>query len=63
VEEPGAEERTLGIEVKAGSLCTRCGPAFEVREWLFVGVVEGLHGGFICCRECYLQEVAEEAEE
>lgn len=63
VEEPGVEERTLGIEVRAGSLCTRCGHAFEVQEWLFVGVVEGLHSGFLYCRECYLQEMAEEAGE
>jgi len=56
VEEPGAEERSLGIEVRAGSSCSRCGHLFEVQEWLYVGVVEGLTSGFIYCYECYLQE-------
>lgn len=60
VEEPGVEERTLGIEIRAGSLCTRCGHCFEAQEWLFVGVVEGLHAGFVYCTECYLQERNEE---
>jgi len=56
VEEPGSDERLMGIEVKAGSTCSACGHYFEEEEWLFVGVVEGLHGGLIYCRECYLIE-------
>jgi hypothetical protein len=61
VEEPGSDERLMGIEVKAGSLCTECGHYFEEGEWLFVGVVEGLHGGFVYCSECY--RIEREAEE
>ncbi|NPV59095.1 MAG: hypothetical protein HPY75_05465 [Actinobacteria bacterium] len=62
VEEPGLDERRLGFEVKAGSLCTVCGHYFEVDEWLFVGVVEGLHGGFVYCAECYrVEQAGEEA--
>ena len=56
VEEPGADERRMGFEVKVGSLCSLCGHYFEEGEWLFVGVVEGLTSGFIYCRECYLSE-------
>lgn len=56
VEEPGFDERLLGIEIKAGSLCSECGHYFEEGEWLFVGVVEGLHGGSVYCDECYLIE-------
>lgn len=54
VEEIGQDERVLGFEVKAGSSCAVCGHFFEVDEWLFVGVVEGLTSGFIYCHECYL---------
>jgi hypothetical protein len=53
VEEIGADERFLGFEVKAGSRCSVCGHTFEEEEWLFVGVVEGLHRGFVYCRDCY----------
>lgn len=56
VEEPGEEERRMGIEVKAGSLCSICGHIFMEEEWLFVGVVEGLCHGFVYCRECYMAE-------
>jgi hypothetical protein len=56
VEEPDCEERGLGIEIKAGSLCSACGHYFEEGEWLFVGVVEGLHGGFVYCDDCYEME-------
>ena len=61
VEEPGLDQRLMGIEVKAGSTCSQCGHYFEEEEWLFVGVVEGLHGGFVYCRECYLIERGEES--
>ncbi|MDY6796130.1 MAG: hypothetical protein SWK76_12775 [Actinomycetota bacterium] len=54
VEEPGEDERRMGIEVKAGSSCCGCGRVFEKGDWLLVGVVEGLHRGFVYCRECYL---------
>jgi hypothetical protein len=56
VEEPGADERVLGFEVRAGSICSTCGHYFEEEEWLFVGVVEGLTSGFIYCHDCYLVE-------
>lgn len=56
VEEPGSDERLMGIEVKEGSPCSRCGHCFEEGEWLFVGVVEGLHSGFVYCNQCYLIE-------
>jgi hypothetical protein len=56
VEETGSDERLMGIEVKAGSTCTRCGHYFEEEEWLFVGVVEGLHSGYVYCKDCYLLE-------
>ncbi len=56
VEEPGSDERLLGIEIKLGSVCSECGHYFEEGEWLFVGVVEGLHGGFVYCDDCYLIE-------
>jgi hypothetical protein len=61
VEEPGLDERTMGIEIKAGSFCFECGHYFEEGEWLFVGVVEGLHGGFVYCDDCY--QVEQELEE
>jgi len=60
VEEIGLDERRLGFEVKAGSLCSRCGHYFEEDEWLFVGVVEGLHRGFVYCCECYESESEKE---
>jgi hypothetical protein len=53
VEEPGLEEKQLGIEIRLGSSCCLCGHCFEEEEWLFVGVVEGLHSGYIYCTECY----------
>ena len=56
VEEPGENERQLGIEIKLGCICSECGHYFEEGEWLFVGVVEGLHGGFVYCHDCYLLE-------
>jgi len=62
VEETGLDERRMGFEVRAGSLCTACGHSFEVDEWLFVGVVEGLHGGYVYCAECYRTEISEEEE-
>ena len=61
VEELGLDERTLGFEVEAGTACSRCGHYFDEGEWLFVGVVEGLHHGFVYCSECYESETAEEA--
>jgi hypothetical protein len=62
VEEPGSDERLLGIEVKAGSTCFHCGHIYDEEEWLFVGVVEGLHSGFVYCSDCYQIECdAEEA--
>ena len=60
MEEPGLDERRMGFEVKAGSPCTECGHYFEADEWLFVGVVEGLHGGYVYCVECYRTEISEE---
>ncbi len=60
VEETGADERTMGFEVQAGSSCTRCGHYFEIGEWLYVGVVEGLHHGFVYCGECHESEMMEE---
>jgi len=60
VDEVGLDERRMGFEVMAGSLCTRCGHYFEVDEWLFVGVVEGLSSGIVYCGECYESEVGEE---
>lgn len=54
VEDLGADDRMLGFEVKEGSVCSACGHYFEVSEWLFVGVVEGLTSGLIYCRQCYL---------
>lgn len=62
VEELGQDERRLGFEVLAGSLCTRCGHYFDVDEWLFVGVVEGLSSGIVYCCDCYASEVEAEAE-
>ena len=56
VEEPGQDERLTGIEIKAGSECSSCGHYFEEDEWLFVGVVEGLHSGAVYCHQCYLIE-------
>jgi hypothetical protein len=56
VEEPGEEERRMGIEVKAGSTCSRCGHIFDEEEWLFVGVVEGLCRGFVYCQECCMSQ-------
>lgn len=56
VEELGLDERTLGFEVKAGTACSRCGHYFDEEEWLFAGVVEGLHHGFVYCSECYESE-------
>lgn len=56
VEEIGRDERLMGFEVQAGSSCRRCGHFFEEGEWLFVGVVEGLHSGFVYCKECYIIE-------
>lgn len=53
VEELGESGEDMVIEVKAGSSCTRCGKTFEAGEWLFVGVVETLLGGFLICEECY----------
>jgi hypothetical protein len=61
VEETGADERTMGFEVQVGSLCTQCGHYFEIGEWLYVGVVEGLHHGFVYCGECRESEMEEEA--
>jgi hypothetical protein len=61
VEEPGSDERLMGIEVKAGSSCSNCDHCFEEDEWLFVGVVEGLNSGNVFCSECYQIEC--EAEE
>lgn len=60
VEEPGLDERRMGFEVRAGSLCSKCGHYFEIDEWLFVGVVEGLYGGYVYCRECYEIEASRE---
>jgi hypothetical protein len=60
VEEPGEEERRMGIEVKAGSPCSRCGHIFGEGEWLFVGVVEGLCRGFVYCLECCMSQQEQE---
>lgn len=62
VEEIGSDERLMGIEVKAGSSCCACGHVFQEGEWLVVGVVEGLHSGFVYCTECYLAETGGEEE-
>jgi hypothetical protein len=56
VDELGLDERRMGFEVPAGSLCTRCGHYFETDEWLFVGVVEGLSSGIVYCDDCYRSE-------
>jgi len=56
VEEIGLDERRMGFEAMAGSLCTRCGHYFDVDEWLFVGVVEGPSSGIVYCSECYESE-------
>jgi hypothetical protein len=56
VEEIGLDELRMGFEVAAGSLCTQCGHYFDVDEWLFVGVVEGLSSGAVYCSECYESE-------
>ncbi len=61
VEEMGADERRMGFEVQAGSPCTVCGHYFDVEEWLFVGVVEGLSSGIVYCGECYASETGGEA--
>jgi hypothetical protein len=60
VDELGLDERRMGFEVVAGSSCTRCGHYFDVDEWLFVGVVEGLSSGAVYCNECYESEVGQE---
>gem|GEM_PF-1026073 len=56
VDELGLDERRMGFEVPAGSLCTRCGHYFETDEWLFIGVVEGLSSGIVYCGDCYESE-------
>jgi hypothetical protein len=61
VDEVGLDERRMGFEVTEGSSCTHCGHYFEVDEWLFVGMVEGLSSGIVYCGDCYECEV--EAEE
>lgn len=53
VEELGDSGEDMVIEVKAGSACVRCGRVFAAGEWLFVGVVETLLGGFLLCEECH----------
>ncbi len=60
VDELGLDERRMGFEVLAGSLCTRCGHYFETDEWLFVGVVEGLSSGIVYCSDCFRSETEEE---
>lgn len=62
VEELGTDERRMGFEVVAGSLCSRCGHYFDVDEWLFVGVVEALSSGVVDRCECYESEVGDEEE-
>ncbi len=58
VDEVGQDERRMGFEVMAGSSCSLCGHYFEVDEWLFVGVAEGLSSGVVYCSECYECEAA-----
>jgi hypothetical protein len=62
VEELGESGEDMVIEVKAGSSCIKCGRVFEPGEWLFVGVVETLLGGFILCEECYRKKTGKEGE-
>lgn len=57
------EDSGLSLEVKAGSACRKCGRVFVEGDWLFVGVVEGLHHGFIYCSECYRSLREEEGNE
>jgi hypothetical protein len=63
VEELGLDERVLGIEVRAGSMCRVCDHTFYVGEWLFVGVVEGLYSGAVVCLKCFEALVEEEPQE